>query len=407
MEVDYRILRALVPAARSSRGFTIGSRRQSAAVLALDRLQLSSTPTTSSDRQLLDTSRRLNDPEALLCLRCHVSQAIEQKLLALMRRFGRSHQLDLIDMAATVLDDPGHPLGWDSPDATPGPSHRPFALEVLRSFQPELAGLGHWTRVRVQSHPELARLLRNQGLLLISDWALLAHATPTRVERAWRLHGLGPLTDGQVRRLHGEFGELYRQRPAQALGRWQPDATFLLALAPDRAAATTLTHLQAIASALRREHLGLVPAHPEPCEAPREFDNSNDLLAQVEQTLRHHLRAKLPAMLGASTPDAALLACLWRRYGEGRTQRESAADCGCSQAMVTRRLQLRGHATLIATATAGSLRHHPDFEAVDTSVAACERMVEALRAHLLEASPDDPRPRLGRWLLDLLPQDRP
>jgi len=407
MEVDYRILRALVPAARSSRGFVIGSRHQSAATQALDRLQLPSSPTTTSDRHLLEASRHLNDPEALLCLRCHVSQAIEQKLLALMRRFGRSHQLDLIDMAATVLDDPGHPLGWDSADATSEPSHRPFALEVLGSFQPELAGLGHWTRVRVQSHPELARLLRNQGLLLISDWALLAHATPTRVERAWRLHGLAPLTDANVRRLHADFGELYRQRPGQAQGRWHPDAAFLLALAPDRPAATTLDQLQAIASALRRERLGMVPAHSEPCDAPPDVDNTSELLAQVEDSLRHHLRAQLPAMLNANSPDAALLACLWRRYGEGKKQREIAAHCDCSQAMVTRRLHLRGHATLIASATARTLRHHPGFESVDTSVEACERMVEALRAHLLEAGPDDPRPRLGRWLLDLLPQVKP
>jgi hypothetical protein len=165
MEVDYRILRALVPAAHSSRGFTIGSRRQSAAVLALDRLQLSSTPTTSSDRQLLDTSRRLNDPEALLCLRCHVSQAIEQKLLALMRRFGRSHQLDLIDMAATVLDDPGPPI-------------------------------------------------------VPSPWRCCA-----AFSRKWRLHGLGPLTDGQVRRLQRPHGDDQRHHPGfhhPAAGRTAP-----------------------------------------------------------------------------------------------------------------------------------------------------------------------------------------
>jgi hypothetical protein len=223
-QTPYQQLRLLVSAPRQARSIAIGSRFCPPALATLERLGLAGVVASAAvDRQLLEARQaaappgppgaELEDPGPLLCLRCRVSQAADQKIQALVRRFGRSHQLDPIDLAATVLDDQGAPLPWPQADQPPA-GHRPFALEVIESFRPELAGLGQWTRVRVQSHGALAQLLREHGLLLIRDWALLAHSSPTRMERAWRSHGQAALDLTSVRRLHQSFRRHYSQAMA-------------------------------------------------------------------------------------------------------------------------------------------------------------------------------------------------
>ena len=98
-DLPYQRLRLLVSAPRSKRAIAIGSRPMPAALGALERLGLAGqAPTAALDRQLLQAGRDAADQGANLCLRCRVSQAAEQKLLALVGRFGRSHQLDLIDL---------------------------------------------------------------------------------------------------------------------------------------------------------------------------------------------------------------------------------------------------------------------------------------------------------------------
>lgn len=82
---------------------------------------------------------------------------------------------------------------------------------MIDNYRPELAGLGHWTRLRVQSHPPLVRLLREHGLLLQRDWSLLAHASPGRMARAWEQHGSAALSPAQVATLHLRFRDHYRQ----------------------------------------------------------------------------------------------------------------------------------------------------------------------------------------------------
>mgnify|MGYP003340044675 CR=1 FL=1 len=96
-EVTYQQLRLLVPAPRLARAIAVGSRFCPPARTALERLGLVGVAASAAvDRQLL--AARSQDPGPLLCLRCRVSQAADQKVQALVRRFGRSHQLDPIDL---------------------------------------------------------------------------------------------------------------------------------------------------------------------------------------------------------------------------------------------------------------------------------------------------------------------
>jgi len=405
----YHQLRTLVAAPRQARAIAIGSRPSSLAAAALEQLGLDGAePSATVDRRLLEGRRHTDERGVLLCLRCRVSHAAEAKTQALYRRFGRSHQLDPIDLAATVLDDAGTPLPW--PDGGQDSRHQPFSLSVIESFRPELAGLGHWAQRRVQSHPPLVRLLREHGLLLQRDWSLLGHASPGRMERAWRLHGSTALNGAAVDQLHRRFLDAYQRAEGERRGqrsRWEPDGPFLVALDPAAPAERTLGHLQAMAAALRRERLGSLPlleqAQLEAIPAPAGPPPPGDRLERLEAALRQALAQQLPALLAADGPEAALRACLWRHYVAGQTQRRIAEACGCCQAKVTRRLQPASHAAAIATTALSLLAGQEGFEAVGRSLPLTETQVNALRDHLLSPPAEGDRPRLALWLEPLLP----
>lgn len=415
----YQQLRTLVPAPRLARAIAIGSRPCAAAAATLERLALLGVePSAAVDRRLLEARGTApghdgEDAGLLLCLRCRVSQAADQKLQALVRQFGHSHQLDLIDLATHVLDDPGRPLPWSALAAEPrsGAPAGPFSLAVIAGFRPELAGLGHWTRVRVQSHPPLVRHLRDHGLLLQRDWSLLGHASLTGMERAWQRHGAAALAPEAVRALHERFRERYRQEragPQPRGSRWEPDAAFLAALDPAVEPALTLRRLQAMAAALRRHHLAALPlAPPEaldslPAPAARA-DSSPAWMERMEAALRRALLRQLPAMLAADGPEAALRACLWHQFALGLHQRAIGAACGCCQAKANRRLQLPAHTAAIATTALGFLAGQEGFAAVGRSVADTEAQAAALQAHLLARPPGADRSRLALWLAPVLP----
>ncbi|MFN9693274.1 MAG: hypothetical protein ACK550_05695 [Synechococcaceae cyanobacterium] len=412
----YQHLRVLMAAPQLARAITIGSRFCAEATAALELLGLVGvTPSAAVDRQLLEArgeGSAADDAGLLLCLRCRVTQAAEQKILALVRHFGRRHQLDPIDLAATVLDDGGESLPWH-PAPAASSVHRPFSLQVIDSYRPELAGLGHWTRLRAQSHPPLVRLLREHGLLLQRDWSLLAHATPSRMERAWQRHGTAALTASQVAGLHQRFGEHYRQARGDrtsAIGRWEPEAAFLAALDPPTRAELILGRLRAMATALRRDRLAALPLAGDGEEqldavaaALPTADPPSGRVEAVEAALRRALAKQLPAMLAAGGPEASLRACLWRHYALGLPQRRIGEACGCCQPKVNRRLQCAAHAAAIAATALGWLAGREGFEAVGRSVASTEAQALALRDYLLAASGEGDRPRLALWLEPLLP----
>ena len=411
----YATLRALVPAPRGPLGLTIGSLQPPRALEGLRRQGLA--PDTMADGAfdalLLRASRDHGDADALLNLRCRASQPIEQQLLHLHHRWGASHHLDLLEMASRVLDDDGRLLAWQPAPGETG-RHEPFSLPVLRHWRPELASLERWCRVRVQSDPGLRQLLLSHGLLLIGPWALLAAASRTRVEEAWRGYGRGPLTCAGAGALHAAYLGLYREakeahrREAGRSRGWLPDQAFLERLRPGAPAADTRERLLAIAAALR--HYRLQGPPPEDAAIATataasgsgdDRDDLSELAALIDPALRRACQQHRATLLSLAPKEAQLLCCLWEAYGEGLSQRASAERCGCSQAMVSRRLQLQRQANAIATAAALALGRHPAFAGRLSSVEASERLVAALSSHLLAPHPDEPGPRLAVWLLPL------
>ncbi|MFM1798105.1 MAG: hypothetical protein RLZZ117_383 [Cyanobacteriota bacterium] len=417
----YATLRALVPAPRSPRGLAIGNLEPPQALEGLKRhgLEANAGADPARDLLLLRASRDSGDVEALLALRCRASQPIEQQLLHLHGRWGASHRLDLLEMASRVLDDDGRPRGWTA-QVGGRAIHEPFSLPVLRQWRPDLASLDRWCRVRVQSDPSLRQLLLNHGLLLISPWALLACASRSRVEEAWRSYGQGPISGASAialhaayRDLYGEAKELHRRKHGRSRG-WLPDQDFLERLCPGAPASETLERLLALAAALRRWRLEGPPPKDLACCGPvvatgtvegdegdygdGDGDALSELATLIEPALRRACDRQRGALVPSNSAEARLLRCLWGAYGEGLSQRASAERCGCSQAMVSRRLQVRRLARAIATSAVQSLGRHPVFASRLTSITTCERFVEALANHLLAPHPEDPRPRLAVWL---------
>ncbi|MBD2548693.1 helix-turn-helix domain-containing protein [Microcystis elabens FACHB-917] len=418
MTRHYQELRGLVRSSEALGGITVGSISQAACGEALRRLTIEpDPPSSSSDHQLLEASRQDNDRAALLCLRCRVSHPLEAKIRGLHRQYGQHYGLDLLAMAGMALDDDGRLLPY-ADNATAGPpGFIPFTLQVVRSFKPGFCGLPHWARVRLQAHNDLKAYLRQHGLLLISDWALLADTSPTLLRQAWECFGQGTSSADQAVALHGHYQAHYRgamDSHRAATGRasgWQPDAAFLRRIAPHLTPAVCFEQLQAMARAVRMVKTGQWQrstqllddlqegiADPASLRAPEDPAEDSELTKRINAALERAMAAYLPAVLRNGARDGPLLDCLWRCYAEGLSNRPMAQRCGCAPGTVSKKLRLEMHTTAIATAAALELKRHSAFAEVGRSVEGAERLLQALRNHLLESEREGKRAPLRRWV---------
>ncbi|HEY9749713.1 MAG TPA: hypothetical protein V6C63_13595, partial [Allocoleopsis sp.] len=82
------------------------------------------------------------------------------------------HRFQLSDLLPLVLDD----------DATLNPTtYQPLSLNVLKTFQPSAGNLTTWTIRHIRQHPDIKQFLLEQGVYLISPWALLNDTKPDRL----------------------------------------------------------------------------------------------------------------------------------------------------------------------------------------------------------------------------------
>jgi hypothetical protein len=116
--------------------------------------------------------------QSILCFRCFISHCVEQTCRQLTAQFGGEHGFRLNDLLPYVLDDDGSPWDWDAMD-TLYPS---VAVHAMRSFDPSKASMSTWVNRLVKHHRELNRFLLQQGLYLVSDWAILNDTKPTQLQ---------------------------------------------------------------------------------------------------------------------------------------------------------------------------------------------------------------------------------
>lgn len=419
MPRDYQELRCLVRSSAAGQALAIGGITPEACGQALRQLEIKpEPPSASADELLLEASKIQDDQGALLCLRCRVSWPLEAKLHALHRQFGRAYQLDPIALASYVLDDVGRLLPYASPDQ---PSRRPdpFTLDVVRSYQPGHCGLPHWARQKFQAHNGLKAYLKEQGLLLIGDWALLADTSARRIHESWESLGKGSLNAESAVALHQAYLPEYRQakelheaRTGRQSG-WNPDQAFFERVDPSQPAQITCASLKAMADAVRLLKSGRwqrslevlqadVPDIADPYslegDLPGDADDSQALRSAIEAALDRAMQTYLPVVLNVPEQDRELLHCLWSGYAEGLGQRPLAERCQCSQTQVSRKLNLKVHAMAIATRAAVELSRLPAFASVTTSVEGAERLVAALRNHLSEPEREGDVAPLRRWV---------
>jgi hypothetical protein len=392
-------------------------------------------PTPVMDQRLLALSQAGPNVLALLCLRCRVSHPLEAWLRATHRAHQQSHGLELMAMASHALDDDGRlrirlgpdqdaPFTYAEIASLPPGLISPFSADVLRTYDPARCGLPHWARLKVQAHNGLKAYFRENGLLLISDWALLRNSSPRRVREACERHlrtatSIHPLLDLHRRfsPLYDEAKEVYKARTGKASG-WQPDLPFLSELAPGIETFTAKEQLLAIAKAIRQMLSGssvesLEQAAERGFEAmdPRSLPPDDDdgpssaqLSSLIDAALERAMDQHMPAVLGASGASPALLRCLWAGWADGLTNRPLAERCGTSCGTVSKKLRPNEHASAIATKAAIELKRHPAFASCGQSVEAAERLVEALRNHLLESEREEGVAPLRRWVKQYLEQ---
>jgi hypothetical protein len=330
-------------------------------------------------------------------------------------------------MASLILDD----VGELEPDG-PGQARPfvPFLVQMLRSWDPDKAGLPTWTRLSVDGHSGLKRYLRDYRIQFISPWAFLAHRmTESSLVEAWSLYAkLVAIPREKAVSLFLAFQAAYadakhdyRQRSGRRNG-WQPDKDFFLRVDPASSPETTEGHLRGMVRVVRYLQVGppatsldrdsgsgsapgpAIPDGEDPMQRLEQRDQQRvDRLQQSAQMerLRELLRISTvfpPAYKPAATllhRHGERLLCVCRAQAAGRSvdahdadlqrsQRQIACDCQTSQPTVSRdRFTLEEWASTIADTATEQLIGSPGFEGLDTSEAALERISLQLQSYLL------------------------
>ncbi len=397
-------------------------------------------PNRKSDDQLLTASIESDAPAPLLCLRCHISHPLEAWMRVLYGRFKDNYDLDLSAIASYGLDDmgsdqlriardkPSQPFSYSALAELPSGVVSPFSAEVLRTYDSSRCGLPHWVRQKIQCHNDLKVYLRQQGLLLISDWALLADTSPTRIRDSWESCGDAGVPMTQLLELHQRFKTLYReamvdyrQRTGKGSG-WQPDLEFLQALNPEQSTDDTMQQLKAMADAVRQLLSGrwisssdafetswepVDPASLAIEESDAGGQDDRELRQKIDLALSRAIEALMPlemekeAKKFAKAPERRRA---WQLYGEGMSQREIGPACDHKQAWASKLLEEKRRSTAIATAAALELKRLPAFSSLMATVEGTEQLVDALRNHLIKPEREGADAPLRRWVLQYLQQ---
>jgi len=398
-------------------------------------------PCLRLDSALLQAAMDQPDPHPLLCLRCRISHALEAWLRATHAKHGKKHGLDLMAMASYALDDEGELTIRTGPESEepfvyavlaslPKGLLSPFSAEILRTYQPSLCGLPHWSRLKIQSHNGLKAYFKQNGLLLISDWALLRHSSGKKVRAACERHLRSSFSADTCVALHARYQlshddalSTYKARTGKASG-WQPDQSFAAALDPERNPFDTIDLLKRIATAIRQYMTGSTTQSLEqaaetgyepvdPSTIATQVDDAPDpaeLRGLIDAALQRAMDQHMPQVLANGGRKTDLLRCLWAGWAEGLTNAGLATRCRCddypklSRGTVSKEMETTKHATTLAITAAVELKRHPAFASCGQSVEAAERLVLALRNHLLESEREGDVAPLRRWVQQYLSQ---
>jgi predicted XRE-type DNA-binding protein len=392
-------------------------------------LAASEAPSRDHDQRLLQACEQAGDTGAFLCLRCRVSWPLEQLVRNLHSQNERNYGVELIALAAIALDDTGRMLPVRPPEERDGRKlpTEPFGVAVIRSYKPERSGLGRWARQKLMGHRPLQDYLREHGVRLLKDWALLADTSQRRVVGAVsRLDGTLP--PERAAALHRRYLPLYRQAKLihiQREGRqqgWEPDDAFLLALEPDQPPRQTRELLERIAKAVRLLESGRWLKQES---ALLDGDGASRPLSSSQSKWEAHEGAgigdlvigKLVEEVGLEYITALLKPLqrggleqrIWQAWSQGLRQRQIAERCSTreapvSQARVSRVVNEKIHAGQIATLVLDRLRRNQseqrtaEWAGLFGSVERLKQAEQRLMNHLLMPEQEGIISPLRRWV---------
>jgi predicted RNase H-like nuclease len=278
-------------------------------------LQLLRESTNSADRQ-----------QAEWCLRCFISQQIEQVCVQLELKFGSQHGFSRHDLFPFVLDDSGG-AAERFPKEQVATQYRSLSSEILQTFDANRAGLSTWVTRQVRHHRELRRFLQEHGVYLATDWGILNDSSPELLRTV--LTEFYVLTVAEVTpayHLLQAFHQVYRHDRLQQrqLGRLQGRAvctapsleqlTRIACYLQEQGMSSSLSHenilaqLQTIASQLRQYRLHRF-GKPLPTQSlnqletetiPAEIPDADSELDQEEENFLTFYREQMLTCLDQS-----------------------------------------------------------------------------------------------------------
>ncbi|WP_346293978.1 hypothetical protein [Sphaerothrix gracilis] len=304
-----------------------------------------------------------NSSLAQLCLRCLISHHISRTCKHIVRQFGPAYGFVESDIIPFVLDDTGK-LDF---------TYRPFAVEILESFNPSRAKLPTWVVRRVRSHQELDNFLQTQGLYRVSDWAILNDTTVTQLQQILKLNCLSNVEIEAASKLLISYHSVYRQdrlNKIQEKSRQRckvPTNKQLLEIDSTRSANDVLNHLQGIAQQLRQYRIyvrtgipnqvitdpDIIDMHEESIynldvtqeTAEAEFMQryKSIFLTSLDETIEHVVRNRVSKLDEKRVPAGnSFMKALDLFVCQGLSMRNIAEQIGFkSQVQVTRLLRLK------------------------------------------------------------------
>ena len=199
-------------------------------------------------------------------LRCFISHQIRQACIQLDVQFGREHGFDRNDLFIYTLNDTLDNFRDLGEARSPNKSqYKPLAVEILITFDPSKANLSTWTSRYVRQNRELQRFLLEQGVYLVSNWAIL---NDTKIEQVKRVlsefHNLTPTEIDRFAILLSAYHSVYRRdrlknRQSRGVKCQTPTTEQLVRIASlikqqinlDLSVEQTLSRLEQLASLLR------------------------------------------------------------------------------------------------------------------------------------------------------------
>lgn len=194
-----------------------------------------------------------NSTLANQCLRCFISHQIRQACIQLDMQFGREHGFSRHDLFIYTLNDTLDNFRDTAISKRTSnkraSQYQSLAVEILETFDPAKANLATWTNRYIKQNRELQRFLLEQGVYLISNWAILNDTNTKQVQRILaEFHNLTPEEIKQASILLSGYHNVYRSdrlKNRQTKG--------------GKCATPTTEQLERIADAIAQQNLILSP----------------------------------------------------------------------------------------------------------------------------------------------------